>query len=165
MLIAKGFFRLGFSDIISEELVQRKLAMSRDNLVAVGNEVRKQVGLAVWAERLISRMEKGKHYVIEGFRNVAEVEAFKKLPEFFLLGVAAGYRRRCAWLKLRNRYGDPKNFDEFLAVEKRDFLQMEEYGQQNALCFCMADKFVANEGNLDDLKKQVDFVLRELGIA
>lgn len=166
MLVEKEFVKLGFSDIISEEVLRRKMAPTRDNLVFIGNEIRKQEGLGAWAKRLINRMEKGKNYVIEGFRNVAEVEEFRKLPEFFLIGVAAGYRRRYAWVKLRGRYGDAKNFDEFKRIEYRDLgLGEESYGQQHAVCFCLADKFVCNEGNLSDLKNQVSLVLKELGVC
>jgi len=163
ILVGKGFFKLGHSGIIDEELRRRGISTIRDNQVAVANEMRLKMGPEYWAKKLIERIEPGKNYVVEGFRNTAEVSEFKKISGFFLAGVAAGKKRRFEWLLKRARPGDPKNMVEFEKNEGRDFLQVGlSNGQQNALCFSMADYFVSNEGTLDDLSRQVELLLSQL---
>ena len=162
ILVRKGFIKLGHSAILDEELRARNIEINRDNQVKIANEMRNQYGHGYWARKLIERIEPGKNYVVEGFRNTAEVEEFKKIPNFLLVGVAAGRKRRYEWISNRQRHGDPKNFEEFLKVEVRDFLEKEAYGQQNAFCFAMADRFVQNEGNLDDLNYQVNRLFEEV---
>ena len=162
ILVAQGFEKLGHSDIISQELVRQGIEVNRDNQVSFANKMRKEYGRGYWAKKLIEKIEKGKNYVVEGFRNVAEVEEFKKLKDFILIGVASGRKRRYHWLMRRKRAGDPVNMEEFMKVETRDFLQMNEYGQQNALCFASADYFLVNEGSLHELSRQVAQMLNKI---
>lgn len=156
MLVEKGFVHLGHSNIIAEEVTRRGLPITRDNLVMVGNEIRKRDGNDAWAQRLIKKIEPEKNYVVEGFRNVGEVEAFRKISGFFLLGVAAGKNRRFSWIIKRAKPGDPTNKEQFEQREQKDFLQSVQEGQQNALCFAMADRYILNEGTLEELKEEVE---------
>ncbi len=150
ILVEKGFVKLGHSGIIDEELKKRGLEITRDNQIAVANEMRKIHGAGYWAKKLVEKIEPNKNYVVEGFRNTGEIEEFRKIPEFFLIGVAAGFRRRFNWIIKRARPGDPKNLKEFMQNEKRDFFQFDKpEGQQNAICFSMADYYIANEGSLE----------------
>lgn len=162
MLVAQGFIHLGCSTIIAEEVKKRGLEINRDNLIKIGNEVRKEFGNGEWAKRLIAKIDSKKNYVVEGFRNIAEIDEFKKLENFYLLGVSAGKIRRMNWILSRNKIGDPKNAEEFEKLEKRDFLQGIDYGQQNALCFSMADYYISNEGSLHELSKQLAQFLHSL---
>ena len=160
-LVAHGFEKLGCSAIIEEEVVKRGMQVTRDTLRLVGNEVRKQEGAGVWAERLLARVAPGKQYVVEGFRNVAEIEVFRARKDFVLIGVAAGIQRRFTWMLERRRVGDPTTFAAFRALERVDFLEAEAYGQQNALCFSMADQYVVNEGSLEALHEQLAVLLEK----
>ena len=164
ILIEKGFVKLGHSESIDEELQRRGLACTRENQVAVANEMRQKQGSDYLAKKLLEKIEPTKNYVIEGFRNVAEIEVFRNRPDFILIGVAAGRKRRFEWLRIRDRLGDPKTKEEFEKVEKRDFLQQAPYGQQNALCFALAERYFLNEGNFEELKKQVEEFLRTLAV-
>lgn len=163
-VVSKGFLLLGHSAIISEEVRKRGLPITRDNQVLVANEVRRTEGADAWAKKLIAQIEPHKNYVVEGFRNVAEVQAFRKLADFTLIGVAAGSKRRFAWLCARKRLGDPLTWDAFRHVEQRDFLQADPAGQQNALCFSLADYYITNEGTLEELYAKVDVFLMNIKI-
>ena len=85
ILAEKGFIKLGHSGIIDEELKKRNLEITRDNQVRVANEMRKIHGTGYWARELIKKIEPNKNYVVEGFRNISEVEEFRKIPGFFLI--------------------------------------------------------------------------------
>lgn len=163
ILVKKGFVKLGHSGVIDEELIRRGMAPGvRDNQVRVANEMREKYGSGYWAKKLVESIRDGENYIVEGFRNIGEIKEFRKRNDFILLGVAAGRRRRMGWVVKRGRPGDPKTFEEFLEVEMRDFLQPGNYGQQNALCFSASDRFVQNEGSLEELKEQIEKFIDEL---
>lgn len=162
ILVAQGFIKLGHSEIISEELTKQGVEINRDNQVLLANKMRKENGNEYWAKKLIEKIQKDKDYVVEGFRNIAEVEEFRKLNNFFLIGIASGRKKRYGWLTERARIGDPKNWEDFLKVENRDFSQNNEYGQQNALCFSSADYYIINENSLYELSRQVALILNKI---
>ncbi|PIN93465.1 hypothetical protein COU54_03010 [Candidatus Pacearchaeota archaeon CG10_big_fil_rev_8_21_14_0_10_31_24] len=88
----------------------------------------------------------GKNYVVEGFRNVEEIEVFRKIKDFLLIEVASGRNRRFEWFQKRNRPRDPKTINDITKVEISNLgLEEERFGQQNALCFALAEKFILNE--------------------
>jgi dephospho-CoA kinase len=163
ILIEKGFKKLGHSGVISDELIKRGIAVTRENQVNLANAMRKKFGGNYWAKRLIEGMDPKENYVVEGFRNVAEVDEFRKLNDFFLIGVAAGSKRRYKWLIQRGREGDPTNYDDFVKNERRDFFQHDKpEGQQNAICFSMADYFISNEGTYDELRDEIEKMIKNI---
>ncbi len=161
MLVARSFIRFGCSDIIAEEVRTRGLEVTRAHLIMVGNEIREREGSDALARRIIAKIQVGNNYVVEGFRNIAEVKAFRELPDFLLLGVAAGKQRRMHWVFDRKRVGDPNTLAEFDALEQRDFLQFTPHGQQNALCFALSDYYLSNEGTLAELRTQLFAALHQ----
>lgn len=164
ILQEKGFTKMGHSAEISNELKKQGISVSRDNQRSLANEYRKKYGYGYWAKRLLAKVESGRNYVIEGFRNIPEIDEFRKRDDFVLLGVSTGSKRRFSWVIKRARKGDPLNLEEFEKLEKIDFLQTEKEGQQNALCFSMADYYISNEGTFEDLRKSVEVFLERTGI-
>lgn len=159
LLIGRGFEKIGHSDIIAEEMKEKGMEINRKNLVSYANEMRKKYGNNYFSKKIVSRIKHNKDYVVEGFRNLAEIEEFKKMEDFVLVGVSAGFKRRFNWILQRSRPGDPKTLEEFKQTEKVDFLQPEAHGQQNALCFSMADYYISNEGTYEDLQHSVEELL------
>lgn len=156
ILVGKDFVKIGHSEVIAEELKEMGIEVNRKNLVEHANTMRKKHGTSYFSRKILSRVKDGRNYVVEGFRNTAEVEEFRKREDFFLIGVSAGFKRRFNWIIKRGRTGDPKTLAEFKEIEKTDFLQKEEFGQQNALCFSMADYYISNEGSYDDLRNNIE---------
>lgn len=162
ILKKKGFIHLSHSDVIIEEAKRRNIEINRENLVLIGNEMRSKYGRAVLTQQLIERIELGNNYIIEGFRNVAEVEACKKIKGFILIGIATGQKVRFERIKSRKREGDPQNYDSFILRESKDLgVNQEDYGQQNALCFSMADFYISNEDSLEEFEKSVELILKK----
>src|SRR5574340_248327 len=88
-LRSRGFTYHSLSDEIREELARRKDPATRENLIDMGNQLRRDFGPAVLAERVKARLTAGHHYVIDSVRNPAEVEALRRLPDFHLLHIDA----------------------------------------------------------------------------
>ncbi|HEY3176214.1 MAG TPA: hypothetical protein VGK94_10720 [Candidatus Polarisedimenticolia bacterium] len=152
-LATRGFAYHSLSDVLREELDRRGIPPTRENLIAVGNELRATSGFGVLAEMILPRL--GRRDVVDSIRNRSEVEVLRALPGFTLLGVNAPIEVRFARARARNRPGDGMTLGEFQAKEAREN-SPDPSRQQLALTFALADHTVSNEGTLADLHRRVD---------
>jgi dephospho-CoA kinase len=81
-----------------------------------------------------------------------------------LVGVEAPGRLRVERSRRRARSGDPETFEAFEAREREEN-SSDPAGQQLAATFRLADRLIANDGDLDALKARVDELLSSLGSA
>jgi len=165
MLRAKGFTHISLSDIIRDELGARKLAVTVPNLTELGNELRREHGPGVLAERALKRVDFGRNWVITSIRHPAEVAALRRRIDFVLVFIDAPQRMRFERSQARARAGDPGSYEEFMAWESRqlDPHQGDPAAQAMAACRDLADERLENAGTLEELKAKVDgFVQRGL---
>ena len=146
-----GFSYFSLSDVLREELRSRKLEESRDNLIEIGNELRRKYGPPVLAERILERLDPDKNYVIDSIRNPLEVAAFKKRSNFRLIKVIADEGLRFERMRSRNRPGDPDTLEEFRRHEAAE-LQSDDMTRQQLLATeALADDELDNNGSLEEL--------------
>jgi dephospho-CoA kinase len=163
MLIEKGFIYHKLSEEVRDEAKKLGIPIERKALQDLGNAMREKFGNGYWAERIIKKIGLGKNYVIDGIRNPGEVEAFKKLGSFFLIGVDAAIERRLQWILARNKDSDPKTLEEIKAMDARDRGVGEaSHGQQSEKCYGMADVYISNDGTFEDLARKMSELLEEL---
>jgi dephospho-CoA kinase len=81
-LKAKGFYYLSLSDVIRQEAKKRGLSEVRENLIALGNELRERHGPGALAELTVAGMQSDKNYVVDSIRHPAEVAALRKAGSF-----------------------------------------------------------------------------------
>lgn len=159
-LAQRGFTVHSLSDIVREEAAALGFPPEREHLIRIGNELRREGGPGVLAERLMPRLRG--HEVVDSIRNPAEVEVLRRLPRFVLVGVRAPAEVRFARSCSRARPGDPSNFEEFLERERQEN-RSDPSGQQLDATFRLADRILENDGGLDRLREAVDRLLAELG--
>jgi dephospho-CoA kinase len=148
-----GFAVHSLSDIVREEAAARGLPAEREHLIRIGTLLREQGGPGVLASRLIPRL--GARDVVDSIRTPAEVATLRRIAGFVLLGVDAPAEVRFARSRLRARPGDPESFAEFLTRERQENTT-NPAGQQLRATFLLADRVVANEGDLGALHREVD---------
>jgi dephospho-CoA kinase len=158
-LVGKGFAYHSLSDVLREELVRRGVAPTRENLIAIGNELRAAAGPGVLADRIRPRIDAKD--VVDSIRNPAEVEVLRRLAGFVLIGVDAPLEVRFSRAVARGRAGDGPTLEEFRAREAREN-SPDPSRQQLARTFAMADHTVSNEGSLEDLHHRVEGLLRRI---
>jgi dephospho-CoA kinase len=165
----KGVFRrtvqkMGYpvvimGDVVREEVKQRNLKPTPENLGKTMLNLRELEGPTAIAKRCVPKVEKatGRVVVIDGIRSLAEVEEFKKhFPDFTLIAIHASPKTRYKRLFRRNRSDDPTNWGIF---EQRDF---RELGVGMGAVIAAADHTVVNEGTLARLKNEIRQVVKEL---
>jgi len=159
-----------FSSVVKDTLkLKGILEPSRAQLQDEGNRLRKEFGAQVLAERLLSKYKDSpKPLIIDGLRNVGEIEYLKKHSNFFLIGVDAPIETRYKFTQRRKTDKDMIDYDTFVALDIRDRGVNEPMnGQQVGMCLTYADFLIYNDeefNKLEDSKfyKQVLEIYEEI---
>jgi len=157
----KSFYYYSLSDAIRDEIRSRGEQPTRERLIIIGNELRQKHGAAVLAERILSKIEDDKHYIIDSIRNPAEVEAFREAKHFKLIRVEAPAEVRFQRIVNRQRESDPKTYEEFVALENRE-AEGDDTSQNLVKVELMADHPLINDGPIEKLYVQIDELLPKL---
>ena len=166
-LKSKGFIYYSLSDIIREEATKRGLDHSRDNLIKIGNELRKNFApnyLAAQINLKINEVLKNnakQNFVIDSIRSPFEAEELMRNKDFTLIGIDAPIETRFKRLLERNRIGDAKTLDEFQKQEERENLKSDT-NQQLDKTFKMSQEIIINDGTLEQLHTKIDDLLNNL---
>lgn len=151
-----GYHYFSLSDIIRDELARRGEDINRDNLIRAGNELRTTHGPDVLARRVGEKLQPPA--IIDSIRNLHEVEYFRRLREFILIGVDAPVAIRHRRVLKRGRNESAQTLEEFQKkeAEERDG---GENGQQLKACLEAADVLIWNDGSLDELHRKLEDLL------
>jgi len=159
-LKSKGFDHFSLSEVIREELVRRKLAVSRQNMIDVGNELRARFGASFLADKIKTKIQ-ANDTVIDSIRNIAEVNSLRKLLHFYLIAIDAPAASRFERAKLRGRIENAATLSEFLDIEEKE--NSDDIRHQNiSACTALADYQIQNDRDLSDLFEQVENILKEI---
>jgi dephospho-CoA kinase len=161
-----GFTSFSLSSIVHDELRKKGVKeFTRRTLQDVGDELRRRYGGEILARRIIEVLKKQNkhHVVIEGIRNPAEIEFFKKNQNFILIGVKSDRELRFKRLLSRNKEWDPKNYNDFLKVDRRDLgVGQGKSGQQVGKCLTYCDYTLINNKDLKDFQKKVNKLMKKI---
>jgi len=155
----KSFYYLSLSDVIREELAAESADITRESMIRKGNEMRKKSGPGVLAQKVVAKLDHDKNYVVDSIRTPGEVAELKKRKDFVLLCVTASQESRFARMRTRDREGDPKTFDAFMTIEKREATSTDGAGQQLVATMKLADKKIVNDGDFAHLYDEIDAAL------
>ncbi len=157
-----GFNYLSLSDLLREELEQRKLEVSRENLIRLGTQLRQKYGGGFLADKALQKIEVDKNYIVDSIRNPGEVEVLRRLKNFRLVHVTALPEVRFERIKDRSREGDPKNLKDFKKLEEREAASPDPHSQQLNATANLADVELENNEGLELLQKRVKDLIRSL---
>lgn len=158
-LQTKGFHFHSLSDEIRAELARRSLEPNRENLIQTGNELRKEHGPAVLAERVKKRLRPDRNYVIDSIRNPYEVDALRAGGGFRLLHLDAPRPLRFERVVERGGPRTPASFEEFVEQEDRETNSADPTHQQLRSTWEKADHIIQNDGPIEALKASIDQVV------
>ena len=155
----RGFHYYSLSDALREEAAKRGKEVTRDVLVALGNELRENEGPGCLAERIFKKLDPEKHYIIDSIRHPSEVQVFRRRDNFRLLCIQAPDRVRFERLRERGRENDPKAWEDFLALEAKEAQSNVKTDQQLDRAIALADIRVDNDGVLKELHEKIKQIL------
>ena len=161
-LQTKSFYYYSLSDAIREELRARKLEVSRESLIQVGNELRQRFGPSILADRIVELTRPDRNYIIDSIRNPAEVATLRKAcREFKLIRVDAPLQTRFERTVARRRENDPITFEAFVALETRE-ASGDPMSQNLDEVEKLADEILVNDSSLEELRPKIDVMVSRL---
>jgi len=158
----KGFAHASLSDVIREEAENQGIEFTRENLIRLGNELRKARGGEYLAKGAVEKVQASgvKNLVLTSIRHPAELEFFRKLPDFKLWEVSAPQDLR--WQRAKNKLNseDVGDFEDFKKWESFENSKNENRQQLSAVG-SKADAEIINDKSLAELHRVVDELLEE----
>lgn len=155
----KGFDYYTISKKVREVAGKVNIPIKRESLQDFANLIRKYEGAGAWVRRIIAENVKDiekRDYVIDGIRNPGEIEELKKTGNFILISIDAPFEIRYERVLKRNKDSDPKEKEEFIKIDERDFGEENPEGQQVGKCMAMADFQIINNSTLEELNRQIE---------
>lgn len=155
---SKGFLSITLSSFLEEEAKKRKSETTREVLQDIGNEWREKFGKDVLSQKALEYIKKShvKKVIIDGLRNIGEIELLRKIPGFILLAVVSDRKIRFKRLqKIKRR--EKLTWELFTRLDYRDLgIEHEEKGLQVASCIALADHFIENNSSLKHFLQRLE---------
>jgi len=152
-------FRMG--DAVWDEVKNRGLELNDKNVGMIADKMRKDHGMDVWARRALDKIKllnKTDVVVIDGVRNVEEIDRFKKElgKDFVVIAIDASDEKRYERAKSRGRKDDSKDINKIKERDKREL----RWGLD--VVIASADIVISNEGSINKFKNKVRKALNEI---
>ncbi|MFH1682656.1 MAG: deaminase [Candidatus Woesearchaeota archaeon] len=155
-----NFYHVSFSDILREELNKRKKETTRQNLIDVGNELRKKYGANILACLALEKLKDGENFIFTSIRNPEEVNKLKERKDFIMVNVTSPEKVRLERIIKRNREGDPKTLKELREKEAQENSK-DPNSQQLQKVAEMAKITLNNDTNKEKLKQKTEQLVKD----
>lgn len=157
----RSFYSLSLSDVIREELKRRAKSETREEMISLGNALRREEGSDALVKRIQNKLSPDRNHVVDSIRHPDEVLALRRMRQkFLLLWVDAEPSTRLARINRRSRAGDPKDLEGLTSYEKREKADdgpTQQLGQVREL----ADRVIVNDGSIEELHEKVRDALED----
>lgn len=160
-----GFQHFSVRQYLIEEAQRRGMPINRDTFVVVANDLRATHSPSFIIDELYKQAQKsGKNAIIESIRATGEITSLRQKGQFTLLAVDADPKIRYERIVSRNSETDHVSFETFLENERREMTSDDPSKQNLSKCIAMADYTLQNNGDFDDLYKQITNIIRDINI-
>ena len=155
----QGIAVVRMGDMIWEETKKQGFELNDQNVGMIANNMRKTHGKDIWAKKTIKKINSMKEtelLVIDGIRNIEEIETFEKElgKNFVLIAIEVCDKTRHKRALMRGRNDDSMDPD---LIKQRDRRELS-WGLGNVIA--IADSVVTNEGKLEDFKIKIKKLLK-----
>jgi len=164
-LMKSSFVYHSLSDTLRDELKNRDLEESRENLIKIGNDLRDEGGPGILADLMVPNLNSLENHIVDSIRNPIEVNSLRReYPnhKFILIAVDATPETRYERLKQRNRFGDSSSWEQFLAQEKLEESSTDPNKQQLLSTIKKADFHIDNSGTILELENSITEIIDNL---
>ena len=157
----KGIPVIRMGDLVWEETKRQGKPLDDKNVGAIATGMRKTHGMAIWAKRTVEKihsLKKAPNLVIDGVRNLEELEYFKKELglDFVVVAIHASDELRRKRAIARGRSDDSKIPRDLEERDKREI----SWGLQKVIAD--ADIVIPNQGSLRELQDRIQKLFRDL---
>ena len=160
-----GFSHYSARSFITAEILSRGLPATRDNMIAVANDLRSRHKDSYIIERLLEQAQgAGGDAVVESVRTVGELAALRAFAArssvtCTLLAVDASLGVRFSRVLGRGTSTDSVSLEDFRRQEAVEMASEDPAKQNLAAVMRLADALIQNDGSREDLAAQVSALL------
>jgi dephospho-CoA kinase len=148
---------VNMGDVVREETARRGLTPTDENIGGTGTALRREDGMDVIAKRCIPKIRsiKSKIVVVDGIRNINEIEYYKNEfgNDFRLIAINTPFEIRFERVKKRARSDDMKSMDELKRRDERE----KGWGLERAIE--KAEINSDNTGSIEEFRKKMEQLL------
>lgn len=157
----EGFQHISLSQILRELAREKGVEINLENLTKLGNSILADYGPAYLVKRAEKKVNFAKDLVISSIRQPNEIEYLRTKEDFFMVFVDADSKIRFERSVKRDRKGDSKTLEKFIAIEKKEI-----DGKSGAMdlnyCKAHADYVLLNNGTMEDFKQKIKKTIEEI---
>ena len=163
-----GLDRFSLADGLKDEARRIGVSPLRNSLQDLGSSLRETHGNAYLANKLLNSVKwlanRNNLVIVDSFKNIAEVEEFKKQLRFTLLGIDAPFDQRWERVKNRRRQGDPTEYDDFVLQDATDrgIYSSLPHSQQVEQLLKGANLLIYNDGSTAQFHEKLDDFMKKL---
>ncbi len=153
---------MGYSDVHMGETVKEfakeaGIPMVDKEIGQFASSERKLHGMEIWAKRTAERINDPERTIVDGLRNIEELEFFKgHYDSVIVVAIYANRQERLNRILKRNRIDDVRNENE---LEMRDGRELT-WGIGRTIS--LADHMIVNDGTLEEFHTKVRLFLSSL---
>lgn len=158
---SKGYRKIHLSSTLEKEALHRDLPLTRKILQDLGNEMREKYGPGILLQRALEETKADDYIVIDGLRNLGEIDELRKVSGTLLAVVANKNVRFERLKKLKRR--EKLTWDLFNKLDLRDLgVNEKKTGLQTAFCIALADYYLDSNSTLDIFEEKLNMFLDNL---
>ena len=151
-------FRMG--DMVWEEVKNRGFSLDDKHVGTIADQMRKEFGKDIWAKKTLEKITKFnelEHIVIDGIRNIEEIETFKKKlgKDFIVIAIIASDETRQKRCLKRGREDDIKDAHDLKERDKREL----NWGLGSVIA--SADIIIPNEGSVENFRNEIKKIFKK----
>ena len=148
-------------DAVWGEVKHQGLELNDKNVGEVANNMREKHGKNIWAKRTLDKiksLDETDVIVIDGIRNIEEIDMFKKEvgKDFIVIAITASDETRHKRVLNRGRQDDSTNIKDLEERDKREL----RWGLGAVIA--AADIVISNEGSIDEFRNKIRKTLDEI---
>ncbi|MFZ3170062.1 MAG: dephospho-CoA kinase [Candidatus Methanoperedens sp.] len=151
---------VNMGDVVREETAKRGLPPTDENIGGTGTSLRREEGMDVIAKRCVPkiRLIKTPVIVVDGTRNINEIEYFKKEfgNDFILIAIHTPFEMRFERVRKRARCDDMNSTEELKRRDERE----KGWGLDKAIE--KADITIDNTQTIEKFQKQIEQLLGKI---
>ena len=157
----KGIPVIRMGDLVWEETRRQGKPLDDTNVGSVATRMRNEYGMDIWAKRTVEKircLKQASVLVIDGVRNLEELEFFKKELglDFIVVAIQASDEQRRKRAIARGRTDDSTDLRDLEERDKREI----SWGLQKVIAD--ADIVIQNQGSLEEFRKQILELFRNI---
>ena len=157
------FVHFSVREFLKEEVLRRGLIPNRDSFTFIANDLRSKHTPSYIIDQLYSRaQQQAQNAIIESIRTPGEIDALEQKGNFLLWSVDADASIRYQRAVIRNSETDHVSYETFLENEQREMTSTDPNKQNISECIRRAHYRFLNNGNIEQLCKQIDLVMQQI---